>query len=177
MHAGGRRHRDAQIASQYARGFSLATLGSSYRLSERQLRRIIKEQRKLNPVAFSHSAHENFEEMLDNYNAAISDLAMEAARADTSAKTVAAINARVRLYDKKQRLLDNAGLFPHFEPPTLRDGEALGVAFIKILRHYGVPTEAEDRVYEALEHWINGSLRRFEVPNGDVDGARREPKG
>src|SRR4051794_33390028 len=65
MNAAGRRHRDAEIASKHARGFSLVTLGRLYGLSERQLRRILDAQRKQNGSIFDGDAHAQLEHLIE----------------------------------------------------------------------------------------------------------------
>jgi lambda repressor-like predicted transcriptional regulator len=164
MKAVKRAHRDAQVASMYSRGASLATLEREFGLCERQLRRIIKTQRAKNPRIFKTEAHERVEELLDAHDACIEELALIGLAASTDNARLCAVTAKVRAIDKKRRFLDDLGLLPHFEPPTMDATVPLGKAIVTILRSHSDPSAAEGEILDALVHWHNGSLWRAPIP-------------
>ena len=162
--AGGHKERDAQIAQAYARGFPTRVLADTYGLTERHIRRILKDQRRQNAAPTDATASERLSDLLEMHESVIEDAALEAISADSSSKKLSALELKLRALDKMKRLMDEFGLLPHSEPPTWDGTYRLTLALTKLLRKHDAPKELQDELIEFLVRWWDGSNARHRSP-------------
>jgi hypothetical protein len=157
--ADGTTERDRQIASLRARGYSNSSIASTFDLTERHVRRILAARPGRSAEFFDLSARERLSDLLEVHDSVVEDAALEAIRADSPADKVRALDVKLKALDKKKDLLEQCGLMPHFEPPSLDQAGELGAGFLTLLQRHGARTqEIEDELFELLEAWGEGRL-------------------
>jgi hypothetical protein len=160
MTAKERRERDIDLFRNRLRGFSLATLSRTFEVTERQCRRIIAAERKRQAGMFDSTAEGRFEDVMDSYNAAVEELALEADIATSSSAKVKAISARVWVIKEQQRMLDEAGLLPRWTPRPVEQGVNFSKAIAKILMRNDVPPEVIYECVDVVASWTDDRLLR-----------------
>jgi hypothetical protein len=159
---GEHRHRDGQIARLRAQGHPVSLIAQTFDLTQRHVRRILRARPGESRAFFEGDPEERLLHLLEMHDSVIEDAAMEALNANSHSQRIRALALKVRAIDKKKQLLDEFGLLPHFEPPTLDQAVELGAGFIALLRKHGASSAAiEDELYEVLEAWRTGRLMRY----------------
>ena len=164
--AGGHRERNAEIAHLSARGYQIALIAEVYGLTDRQVRRILKDQPPQNAAFFAATEHERVKDLLERHDSVIEDAALEAMWDPTPTQRLRALEVKLRALDQKKCFLDELGLLPHFNPPTADATYPLGVAAIGLLQRHGASKELQQELLELIVHWFEGTLTRHQRAAG-----------
>jgi hypothetical protein len=157
--AGGNTNRNAQIATLHARGYSNATLAQTFGLTERHIRRILKNRPGQAAAFFEGTATEKLFDLLEMHDSVVEDAALQAIAADSEGEKIRALDVKLKALDRKKDLLEEYGLMPRFEPPCLDHAGDLGAGVIALMRKHGISTaEIEEELHEVLEAWRTGRL-------------------
>src|SRR4051794_4186464 len=154
--------RDKMIVRMRAQGHSVALLASTFGLTERHIRRILRAHLSESRSFFEGTANERLSHLLELHDSVIEDAAVAAMDATSAKARVDALMLKLTALTKKQALLDELGLLPHFAPPSLDHAGDLGEAFVRLLqKHDAVSPALVDELPKVLDAWRTGQLGSY----------------
>lgn len=145
--------RDAAIIQLLKRGISREQAGAQFGLSVRQVARIKKKYRSEVPDISELDPGELVRDTLDNYEAAIEELALLAARTDHGPTKVGAVRVRLEALRGRIELLQSVGAVPHDlgQIRVIDDAQLVARQIAEVFERYGVPQDVQMAVVDAIE--------------------------
>ncbi len=156
--------RDAAIIQLLNRGISPESAGAQFGLSGSRVRRLKKEWMTTAPDQQDLDPSGLVRDTMANYEAAIEELALVAARSGHGPTKVAAIRVRLEALRGRMELLQSVGVVPHDlgQIRVLDDAQFVARQIADVFERFGVSDEVTDAVLDVIEG------RQPQLPPGDV---------
>lgn len=165
MSARSRAERIDRIVADRARGLRWATIGARHGVSARQAQRLWKEAARADPGApTAEDSLDRVHERLDQYEAAIEELALLSEQTKHDGVRLGAIRARVDVIERHTQLLIALGLLPYDLGDLRADSDLRHAAraIIDVLERHRAPLEMVREMRIALGY-PDGSNGRVPV--------------
>jgi hypothetical protein len=164
--------RNVEVVAARARGLGWEEIASRFKISSRQARRIVAEYRECQPRLHEVDPIETIEEAFQQYDAAISDLAILSEKTTHSGVKLGAIKGRLDALRAKLDLMAAVGVLPRNLGRLQVEFDARQVAqsILQIFSTFAVPIEAQEAVIRAIESRSGGS-------NGAIPSVARSENG
>lgn len=147
-----RKARNDQIVLLKARGMTYDSIASTLEIHRDTAIEVVKEFRASQPKLRHQDPLEIIEDILEGYQADLSELAMVSSATKNEAVRVGAINARMGARDRIVALLQATGILPR-ELGRLRvelDVRFIAEQVIVIMEKYGLPEEGMDELLKLM---------------------------
>lgn len=148
MAAATRAVRNAAIVAERTRGDRWASICARHDVGERQARRIVQEHTV--PGEGAAVAQEVLDETLEALEAGIEDLALIAKRTKSDSVRLGAINRKMRLMDKRARMLGAPRLY--WRVADEEDAQRTGDAVMAVLKEHDASDEFRRDLVEAIRN-------------------------
>lgn len=145
--------RDAAIIQLLKRGISPEQVGAQFALTARTVRRIKARWREAEPGVAEIDATEIVQATLDNYEAAIEELAIVAARTTNPGAKVGAVKVRLEALRGRIELLQAVGVVPHDlgQLRVIDDAQDVARRIAEVFNAYGISEDAQMAVVDVIE--------------------------
>ena len=165
--------RNADVVRARARGLGWEEIAGRFGLSERQCRRILDDYRASESRLHEIDPIETVEGALDQYDAAIEELALLAERTAHDAVRLGAIKTRLDVLRGKLDLMAAVGVLPRDLGQLHVEIDVRNVvrAIVNVFDEHGVPREAQEAVARVLRRPENCRSRSLVPSAANRNGA------
>lgn len=145
--------RDASIIQLIKRGITPDQAGAPFGLTRRQVQRIVRQYENEAPDLSELDPGSLVRQTLWNYEAAIEELALLAAKTDHGPTKVGAIRVRLEALRGRLELLQSVGAVPHDlgQIRVIDDAQATARQILNVFDHYDIPEEVRFAIVDVIE--------------------------